>query len=220
MGWCVANARNSFIVSRCWSLAASRRVICSSVQVMKSRASHAWRSCSWVSSGAPEWAHSKTYSSACGQATRPLRRKCSTRINRPSRAWWEPSCAVESIMRVADPSDIYQSVMASFFIRVSLGEYDISGPAQLTALLKRIAKNKVADLARSPASRRGLVPIALAGQSGIEIVDPAKGPASQVMWNDLVEQARKRFTDDERKVSDLRTQGLNWDEVAAARREE
>ena len=115
---------------------------------------------------------------------------------------------IESITRVADPSDIYQSVMASFFIRAALGQYDLSGPAQLTALLKKIAKNKVADLARSPDYRRGLVPIALPGQSGIEIVDPATGPASQAMWKDLLEEARKRFTEDERKVSDLRDAGL------------
>jgi DNA-directed RNA polymerase specialized sigma24 family protein len=38
---------------------------------------------------------------------------------------------VESIWRGTDPSDIYQSVMASFFIRAALGQYDISRPEQL-----------------------------------------------------------------------------------------
>jgi RNA polymerase sigma factor (sigma-70 family) len=122
---------------------------------------------------------------------------------------------VESITHVADPSDIYQSVMASFFIRAALGQYDISGPAQLTALLTRIAKNKVADLARRPERRTSVVPVAAPGLAGIELPDPTKGPASHVMWKDLLEEVRKRFTDDERKVSDLRTQGLKWDEVAA-----
>jgi RNA polymerase sigma factor (sigma-70 family) len=122
---------------------------------------------------------------------------------------------VESITRVADPSDVYQSVMASFFIRAALGQYDISGPDQLMALLKRIAKNKVADLARSPGRRTSVVPIAAPGLAGVELADPAKGPASQIMWKDLLEQVRNRFTDDERRVSDLRAQGLKWDEVAA-----
>ncbi len=111
---------------------------------------------------------------------------------------------VGSMTRTADPSDIYQSVMASFFIRVALGQYEISGPAQLTRLLHTIARNKVADLGRSPEHRTGVVPVAGPGLSGIELADPAKGPASQVMWKDLLDEVRKRFTDDERKVSDLR----------------
>ena len=125
------------------------------------------------------------------------------------------SMRVGTMTRVADPSDIYQSVMASFFVRVALGQYEISGPDQLARLLHTIARNKVADLARSPEHRTGVVPVAAAGLSGIEPADPAKGPASHVMWKDLLEEVRKRFTDDERRVSDLRAQGLKWDEVAA-----
>ena len=43
---------------------------------------------------------------------------------------------VRSLMRIdrvhfmAEPSDVCQSVMASFFIRTALGQYDISGPNQ------------------------------------------------------------------------------------------
>ena len=122
---------------------------------------------------------------------------------------------VESIMRLADPSDIYQSVMASFFIRAALGQYDVAGPAQLTALLKKIARNKVADLARSPDCRTSVVAVAAPGLPGIELADSAQGPATQVMWKDLLAEVRKRFTDEERKVSDLRTRGLKWDDVAA-----
>jgi DNA-directed RNA polymerase specialized sigma24 family protein len=122
---------------------------------------------------------------------------------------------VESMMRAADPSDIYQSVMASFFIRVALGQFEISRPEQLTALLQKIAKNKVADLARRPEHRAGFVPVAAPGVSGIELADTAKGPASQVMWKDLLDEVRKRFTDEERRVSDLRANGLKWDDVAA-----
>jgi RNA polymerase sigma factor (sigma-70 family) len=120
---------------------------------------------------------------------------------------------VESIRRGADPSDIYQSVMASFFIRVSLGQYDISGPDQLKALLTRMAKNKVADLARSPARRISVVPIAAPDRAGIEPADPAKGPASQIMWKELLQKVRDRLTDAERRVSDLRSMGYSWEEV-------
>jgi len=121
----------------------------------------------------------------------------------------------EWIRRGADPSDIYQSVMASFFIRAALGQYDISGPDQLKALLMTIAKNKVADLARKPGPRASVVPVGGCGLSGIDPADPAKSPASQVMWKELVQKIRDRFTDAERRVSDLRMMGHSWEEVAA-----
>jgi RNA polymerase sigma factor (sigma-70 family) len=127
---------------------------------------------------------------------------------------------VEWIRRGADPSDIYQSVMASFFIRAALGQYEISSPSQLLALLKRIAKNKVADVARSPDRRMSVVSVSGPDRVGIEPVDPEKGPASQIMWKDLFQKVRDRFTDDERRVSDLRMNGGSWQEVGAELGEE
>jgi len=122
---------------------------------------------------------------------------------------------IDSVRRGADPSDIYQSVMASFFIRVALGQYDISRPDQLKALLTTIAKHKLADLARSPASRISVVRISAPGLSGVEPADPAKDPASQIMWKELHQKVRDRFTDAERVVSDLRLMGYSWEEVGA-----
>ncbi len=122
---------------------------------------------------------------------------------------------VDRIRRGADPSDIYQSVMASFFIRAALGQYDISTSNQLLALLKRIARNKVADLARSPNQRVSVVPVAGLDRAGIEPADPAKDPASQIMWKELFQKVRDRFTEAERRVSDLRMIGHSWEEVGA-----
>jgi RNA polymerase sigma factor (sigma-70 family) len=122
---------------------------------------------------------------------------------------------VEWMRRGADPSDIYQSVMASFFIRAALGQYDISTPDQMLALLKRIAKNKVADLARSPHRRVSVVPVSGPDRAAIEPTDPARGPASQIIWKELFQKVRARFTDAERRVSDLRMVGHSWDEVGA-----
>ena len=123
---------------------------------------------------------------------------------------------VEWIRRGADPSDIYQSVMASFFIRIALGQYDISTPDQLRALLTRIARNKVTDMTRSPNRRVSVVPVAGPDRAAIEPADPAKGPASQVMWKELFHKVRDRFTEAERRVSDLRMMNHSWEEVGAA----
>jgi RNA polymerase sigma factor (sigma-70 family) len=126
---------------------------------------------------------------------------------------------VRSLMRIrsihvsADPSDVCQSVMASFFIRAALGQYDISEPAQLMALLNKIARNKIVDLTRSPDRRLSFVPVVGAGVSGIEAADSAQGPASQVMWKDMLEKVRERLKDNEREVSELRMAGHSWDEV-------
>jgi RNA polymerase sigma factor (sigma-70 family) len=122
---------------------------------------------------------------------------------------------VESIRRGADPSDIYQSVMASFFIRMALGQYDIASPDKLKALLKRMARNKIVDLARSPANRILVVPMSASGLTGIEPADGARGPASQIVWKELHQRIRDRFTDAERRVSDLRSMGHTWEEVGA-----
>ena len=59
-------------------------------------------------------------------------------------------------VRLADPrlrrlhgdSDIFQSVMGSFFVRAALGQYEITGPEDLLRLLAVMVRNKVADKAR------------------------------------------------------------------------
>ena len=123
---------------------------------------------------------------------------------------------VERVRRGTDPSDIYQSVMASFFIRAALGQYDIPSPDQLLKLLKRIARNKVADLARSPDRPVSVVRISAPEGIGTEPVDPARSPVNQVMSKELFHKVRDQFTDAERRVSDLRMMGHSWDEVGAA----
>src|SRR4029077_17738171 len=47
-----------------------------------------------------------------------------------------------------DSVDICQSVLASFFLRAAAGQYDLHDPAQLVALLTKMARNKLAMHAR------------------------------------------------------------------------
>jgi RNA polymerase sigma factor (sigma-70 family) len=145
-------------------------------------------------------------------ATAEIFHRYAADVKRIVSAWMR----IDRIRRLADPSDIYQSVMASFFIRAALGRYDIAGPDQLKALLVRIARHKVADVVRGRGARASFVPIGGNGLSWMDPADPAKGPASQVMWKDLLQKFRDRFTEAERRVSDLRMLGYNWEEVGAA----
>src|SRR5947209_7030575 len=56
--------------------------------------------------------------------------------------------------RLFDAADVCQSVMASFLVRVAAGQYDLDQPDQLTRLLARMARNKVAEAARRQTRHR------------------------------------------------------------------
>ena len=49
--------------------------------------------------------------------------------------------------RVLDSMDICQSVMASFFVRTALGQYELDTPEQMLGLLTTIARNKLTNQA-------------------------------------------------------------------------
>src|SRR5438876_11600918 len=52
------------------------------------------------------------------------------------------------LCRVLDSMDVCQSVLASFFVRTSAGQYDLERPEQLIKLLVKMARNKVVSAAR------------------------------------------------------------------------
>ena len=52
------------------------------------------------------------------------------------------------LRRVHGESDIFQSVMTSFFVRAALGQYELGQPEDLVKLLAVMVRNKVADKAR------------------------------------------------------------------------
>src|SRR5689334_11312289 len=57
--------------------------------------------------------------------------------------------------RVLDSTDVCQSVLASFFVRTALGQYDLDSPAQLMNLLTAITRNKLTNqVHRMRAGRR------------------------------------------------------------------
>ena len=50
--------------------------------------------------------------------------------------------------RVFDSMDICQSVMASFFLRAAVGDFDLDEPSQLIRLLVGMARNRLAEHVR------------------------------------------------------------------------
>jgi RNA polymerase sigma factor (sigma-70 family) len=118
--------------------------------------------------------------------------------------------------REFDSMDIWQSVLAIFFVRVAAGQYDLKGPEDLVKLLLTMTRNKLAEKIRHQHRQRrdsrrtvgGVEKLALAGR------DPT--PSSVVADKDLLEQARQRLSAEERQLVELRGQGLSWEKVAAS----
>ena len=119
-----------------------------------------------------------------------------------------------SLQRLIESVDICQSVFASFFVRAALGQYDLESPDQLLKLLATIARNKLAYHARRErADRRDQGRL----DRGAVIEDcPAtvSSPSCQLAARELVEEARRRLSPEERALLERRTAGLGWAEIA------
>jgi RNA polymerase sigma-70 factor (ECF subfamily) len=119
------------------------------------------------------------------------------------------------LLRVFDSMDISQSVLSSFFTRAMSGQFDLDTPEQLTGLLIRMTRNKVAhQVRRQRALRRDNRKTSPARVDDLEVVSPSPGPSEVVSDSDLVEAVRRRLGDDERRLADLRAEGYDWPEIA------
>jgi RNA polymerase sigma factor (sigma-70 family) len=120
------------------------------------------------------------------------------------------------LRRLFDSSDICQSVLASFFVRAALGQYDLHKPADLLKLLATMARNKVIDKARRPdVEKRAGQRIPVSELPEHAQVSASSSPSQQIALEDLVAEVRRRLLPDERRVMELRQQGLEWAAIAA-----
>jgi RNA polymerase sigma-70 factor (ECF subfamily) len=120
------------------------------------------------------------------------------------------------LRRLLDSTDICQSVLASFFVRAALGRYELGTPEQLLQLLSSMAHHKLTNHARQQGAQRrdqGRNEAVDPEERGIP--DPGATPSRQVAARELLEEARRRLSDQERWLLDLRQRDLSWDEVAA-----
>jgi RNA polymerase sigma factor (sigma-70 family) len=120
------------------------------------------------------------------------------------------------LRRVFDSSDFCQSVLASFFARVALGQYELDRPERLLRLLGTMARNKVASRARRASIMRR-VECSPEERSDHELrfIDPGPDPSRIVASRDLLKVVRDRLSADERRLSDLRVDGQTWSEIGA-----
>jgi RNA polymerase sigma-70 factor (ECF subfamily) len=120
------------------------------------------------------------------------------------------------LRRLLDSVDICQSVLASFFVRAALGQYELNQPADLLKLLATMARNKLIDQARRPGVEGQVerqVPLDKLPERAL--TSPEGTPSQQAVLHELVHEVRRRLPPQERQLLDLRNQGMEWAAIAA-----
>lgn len=120
-----------------------------------------------------------------------------------------------NLRRLLDSTDICQSVLASFFVRTALGQYEVDSPEELLNLLAAIARNKVANQAdRLRAKKRDVRRDAAAGDPAPHALDAASEPGDQAAARELLAEVRGRLGPDELYLADQRSLGRTWQDLA------
>jgi RNA polymerase sigma-70 factor (ECF subfamily) len=137
---------------------------------------------------------------------------------------YEPEIRREVRLRLRDPRlrrdfdsmDICQSVLASFFVRAALGQYEIDRPDQLLRLLVTMTRNKlIYQVRRQRRQRRDNRLIDESGQEKLQqTVAGGTSPSDVVAQREVLEKVRNQLSEEERQIADLRGQGKEWGEVA------
>ena len=128
--------------------------------------------------------------------------------------------------RMLDSMDVCQSVMASFFVRAAMGQYELDAPDQLLKLLATMTRNKLANAVKAQgAKRRDFRRTRAGGGEGDEseggafaaVAGPLPTPSREVAAREMLDEARRRLSPDERRILDGREAGRDWAEIAADR---
>jgi RNA polymerase sigma factor (sigma-70 family) len=119
------------------------------------------------------------------------------------------------LKRVFDSMDICQSVLASFFVRAAVGDFDLDQPGQLIRLLVGMARNKLSEHVKHHQRQRRDVR-RTAGPEAQELLSAANDetPSQMVAGKELLEKFRELLSAEERQLADLRGSGLDWSAVA------
>jgi RNA polymerase sigma factor (sigma-70 family) len=147
-------------------------------------------------------------------AAEELVRRYEPEIRLEVRAWLR--MRNPALRRVFDSMDICQSVLASFFARAAVGDFDLEEPHQLIRLLVGMARNKVAEQARHhQRQRRDVRRVGDLGlQEGI-LAGQQETPSRLISGRELLQKFRESLSEEERQIADLRAKGHDWATVAA-----
>ncbi len=120
------------------------------------------------------------------------------------------------LRRVVDTVDICQGVLGSFFVRASLGQYDLENPEQLRKLLMTMARNKLAkQVQKQRAARRDNRRVVAESPEERGVTTSAPSPSEHLEAKELIQEVRRRLTPEEWELAEQRNQGYSWAEIAA-----
>jgi RNA polymerase sigma-70 factor (ECF subfamily) len=118
--------------------------------------------------------------------------------------------------KLIDSVDICQSVLANFFVRAALGQFELDSPQKLHKLLATMACNKFNDqIRKQKADKRGHGKEAINDTQvlrGLEASEP--GPAKTAALREILEIVRSHLTPEERYLVENRLQGREWADLA------
>jgi RNA polymerase sigma-70 factor (ECF subfamily) len=149
-----------------------------------------------------------------GEAATELFRRYEGPIRRRVRIWLltqDPR-----LRRVFDSMDVCQSVMASFFVRAAAGQYELHEPRQLLSLLYQMAKHKLANqVAKQQAQRRDVRRVERRSPHELEQTAHEANPVQLVASRELLQEFRRRLTEEELLLANRRAEGSEWADIAA-----
>ena len=121
-----------------------------------------------------------------------------------------------ALRRQFDSMDLCQSVLASFFLRAAAGQYDLHDPAQLVALLTKMAHNKLAMQTRHQyRQRRDIRRDTRLDEDSHQPAAKTPDPIEQVADRDLLQQAYQLMDPQVRLMAVSRAEGAEWTDIAA-----
>lgn len=120
------------------------------------------------------------------------------------------------LRRVLDSVDIFQSVLANFFVRAANGQFELERPDQLIRLLVTMARNRVGNhIAHHQSQRRDTRRVNQDSEATDQVADHDPSPSQVVANRELLEVVRSRLSPKLRTVAEQRALGRQWADIAA-----
>jgi RNA polymerase sigma factor (sigma-70 family) len=122
-----------------------------------------------------------------------------------------------ALRRQMDSMDICQSVMADFFARTALGQFDLETPQQLVALLATMARNRLINHAKKQrAVRRDVRRLEPGDVAELQPPSDEETPSEIAVGRELLDAFRKRLSPEELDLAERRARGESWADIARA----
>jgi len=121
------------------------------------------------------------------------------------------------LRRQFDSLDVCQSVLASFFFRLTAGAYDLRAPEQLLALLRKMAQNKLGARTRDQfRHRRNVGRLSEVAVEEVRVASAEPEPSRQVSTQELLDRALGMMSPEIRAIAVRRMDGELWPRIARA----